>query len=137
MGLWLSLLVAAAAAGQAALQDQVAEVMGQWAQGHTQALDMAWVSYKGPFEGSGLFGLSVVQACDSGRCGTTTTTTTAAFFGLSLSPTRPTNCTAGWETHSAYAWRHRARTAQAESIPVHCNQPITALSCHSYLPVMC
>lgn len=43
VGLWLSLLVAAAA-GQGALQDQVAEVMGQWAQGHTETLDTAWVS---------------------------------------------------------------------------------------------
>ena len=44
VGPWLSLLVAAAAAGQAALHAQVSEVLGQWAQGHAQHIDMAWVS---------------------------------------------------------------------------------------------
>lgn len=41
---WLSLLVAAAAAGQVEMYSNVCEVMDQWAQGHTQTIDMAWVS---------------------------------------------------------------------------------------------
>jgi hypothetical protein len=41
---WLSLMVAAAAAGSAELQDQVAEVMRQCAEGQQQHVDMAWVS---------------------------------------------------------------------------------------------
>jgi hypothetical protein len=41
---WLSLLVAAAAAGQAEMYSNVCEVMDEWAQGHTQTIDMAWVS---------------------------------------------------------------------------------------------
>jgi hypothetical protein len=44
---WLSLLVAAAAAGAAPLQQQVAEVMQQCAEGQQQHIDMAWVSAVG------------------------------------------------------------------------------------------
>jgi hypothetical protein len=43
---WLALLVAAAAAGNADLHSQVAEVIGQWAETHTQAIDTAWVSFQ-------------------------------------------------------------------------------------------
>jgi hypothetical protein len=43
---WLALLVAAAAGGHADLHSQVAEVMGQWAEGHTQAIDTAWVGFQ-------------------------------------------------------------------------------------------
>lgn len=41
---WLSLLVAAAAEQQTELHSQVTEVLGQWAEGHTQTIDTAWVS---------------------------------------------------------------------------------------------
>lgn len=41
---WLSLLVAAATAGQTELHSQVVEVMRHWAEGHTQTIDTAWVS---------------------------------------------------------------------------------------------